>query len=377
MRRSTAGAPRFASTPFVRARPERSSGAGGANDEDRGGAMRAVVIGEPGGVERLELCDVERPVAGPGQVLVRVRAVGVCHRDLLDREGRYPFMKRPVVTGHEFAGEVVEVGAGAGLAVGDRVVNLHRGPCGACEACRAGEETRCSGSLASFGLTVDGGYAEFVAADASALVALPAAVPFEQGAFLFCTAAVALRALRSRARLEGGETVLITGASGGVGIHAVQIARILGARVVAITSRAEKRAALIAAGADDVVVAGPAAFQREVLARTGGVHVALELVGEPTFNATLRSLRPGGRMVVVGNVTASRVEVTPGWLIMREAAILGSVSASRHDLADVLEWAARGRLKPVVAAVLPLAQARAAQGRVAAQDVIGRIVLVP
>jgi D-arabinose 1-dehydrogenase-like Zn-dependent alcohol dehydrogenase len=286
-------------------------------------------------------------------------------------------MKRPVVTGHELSGEVVEVGAGAAFAVGERVCAVHRPPCGACDDCRAGQETRCSRAVHAFGLTVDGSYAELVLAHADALVRMPPEVPFEKAAFLHCTAAVALRALRERARVQAGEWVLVTGASGGVGIHALQLARLLGARVIAVTSHERKAAALLRHGADEVVVTG-GDFQREVLVRTdGGADVALDLVGAPTLHRSLRSLRAGGRLVVVGNVTAERIQLNPGWVILREAAILGSAGASRRDLADVLDWVRRGRLEPVVDAVLPLEQARAAQERLAAQDVVGRIVLVP
>jgi len=338
--------------------------------------MRAVVIREPGGPEKLLLEDVPRPEPGPGQVRVRVRAAGVCHRDLLDREGKYPFMKRPIVTGHELAGEVVALGDGVdGWRPGDRVTAVHRAPCGACEPCRAGDETRCLGSLRIFGLTVDGSYAEEVVADAGALVRVPDALPFERAAFLHCTAGVALRALRTRAGLRAGETVLVTGASGGVGIHAVQIARHLGARVLAVTSKPEKAEPLRARGAE-VLVEG-AGFHRAVLERTGGVDVVLDLVGAPTFQASLRSLRGGGRLVLVGNVTAERVELNPGYAILREVAVLGSSSASRADLAEVLDLAARGVLEPVLADVLPLAGAAAAQERLRAQSVVGRLVLAP
>src|SRR5689334_891449 len=127
--------------------------------------MRAIQIKEPGGLERLELVELPTPEPGAGQVRLRVAACGVCYRDLLDREGKYPFMKRPVVTGHEFAGEVVAVGSGVrDFAAGDRVAVTHRPSCGDCDACRAGEETHCLRSPASYGLTVDGGYAEQVIA---------------------------------------------------------------------------------------------------------------------------------------------------------------------------------------------------------------------
>src|SRR5688572_8647065 len=110
--------------------------------------MRAMVIREPGGLEKLEWSEVPSPVAGAG-----VAACGVCYRDLLDREGKYPFMKRPVVTGHELAGEVISVGEGVDLKVGDRVATTHRPSCGACDACARGDETHCLGSPISYGLT--------------------------------------------------------------------------------------------------------------------------------------------------------------------------------------------------------------------------------
>src|SRR5438105_8039060 len=116
--------------------------------------MKAVVIREPGGPERLELSDVEPAPLGTGQVRLKIAACGVCYRDLLDREGKYPFMKRPVVTGHEMAGEIVEVGEGvSGWQRGDRVAVTHRAPCGACEQCRSRRETHCLGSPISYGLT--------------------------------------------------------------------------------------------------------------------------------------------------------------------------------------------------------------------------------
>jgi D-arabinose 1-dehydrogenase-like Zn-dependent alcohol dehydrogenase len=284
-------------------------------------------------------------------------------------------MRRPVVTGHEFAGEIDAVGPGVhAFAVGDRVATTHRPGCGACEACARGDELRCLTSPVSYGHTVDGGYAEQVIAWEASLVRVPAAVDLVEASFLHCTAAVALHALRARAAVRAGETVLVSGAAGGVGIHALQVARLLGARVVALTSSAAKVEALRAAGADEVLeVARGEPFHK----RVPGVDVALELVGAPTFNSSLRALKPGGRLALVGNVTGERVEVNPGLLILRELSVLGASSASRAELAEVLAWAEAGRLRPVVAARLPLAEARAAQARVAAGDAVGRIVLCP
>jgi len=336
--------------------------------------MKAIVIREAGGLEKLELAEWSIGEVGAGQVRVRVAGCGVCHRDLLDREGKYPFMRRPIVTGHEFSGTVEQVGEGVeGFAVGERVVSTHRPACGSCERCRAGEETHCLQSVASYGMTVDGGYAEQVIAYAGSLVKVPDAVVLEEAGFLHCTAAVALRALRHQARLVAGETVVITGASGGVGVHALQVAKLLGARVVAITSNPGKVEALRALGADQVVVGG-GDFHRQLGATA---DVALDLVGTPTLNASLRSLRMGGRLALVGNVSAERFELNPGFMIMREITLAGSLSASRAELAEVLGWVAAGRLRPIVAGRLPLAEARAAQARLVDKGVVGRLVLIP
>jgi D-arabinose 1-dehydrogenase-like Zn-dependent alcohol dehydrogenase len=337
--------------------------------------MKAIVIREPGGLERLELTDLPSPEPGAGQVRVRVAACGVCYRDLLDREGKYPFMRRPVVTGHELAGEVVAVGSGVSLKPGDRVATVHRPPCGACAACARGDETHCVGSPISYGLTVDGGYAEECLLWEASTVKVPETLPLEQACFLHCTAAVALRALRHHARLGAGQTAIITGASGGVGVHAMQVAKILGARVIAVTSNEAKAALLRQHGADEVIVSA-GEFHKQAMAMTGGgADVALDLVGAPTFNSSLRSLAFGGRLALVGNVTASRVEMNPGYAIMHELSVHGSSGATRAELTEVLAWAASGALKPVIAGRWPLDQARGAQERLLQKGVVGRQIL--
>ena len=155
--------------------------------------MRAVVLREPGPPEHLVVeADWPRPVLRPGCAIVQVEAEGVCYRDVVERRGGFPFIRRPVVPGHEFAGTIVELADDVEhLAVGQRVVNLHRAPCGSCRACTSGNETRCQRALEVFGLSVDGGYAELVLARAGCLVPIPAGIPSEHACFLNCTAGVA------------------------------------------------------------------------------------------------------------------------------------------------------------------------------------------
>ncbi|MDC3952513.1 zinc-binding dehydrogenase [Polyangium jinanense] len=344
--------------------------------------MRAVVLRETGGPDKLVPSpNTPDPVPAADEVLVRVRASAVCGRDLIDRRGGFPLMKLPTILGHEFAGEVESVGeeaARAGVAPGDRVANLHRPSCGECPRCVGGEELLCERAYQSFGHTVDGGYAELVVAHHRALVKVPASVPFEDASTLMCTAGVAYQALAARARLAAGETVVITGASGGVGTAAIQVARHLGARVVAVTGSPSKAAALADLGAHEVVVSPDGKFEDDVKARLGGpVDVALELTGSATFSSALKSLRRGGRMVVVGNIDQAKVSIKLGALILWSHTIAGSASCTRQDLEHVLGLAASGALRVVIDRKLPLRYAAEAHSLLEARAVFGRVVLIP
>lgn len=343
--------------------------------------MRAVVLRQTGGPEKLILEDAPDPKAEDDNVVVRVRASAVCGRDLIDRRGGFPMMKLPTILGHEFAGEIVAIGPGAatsGFSVGDRVVNLHLPSCGNCKRCLGGETILCERAWRSFGHTVDGAYAELVASHHRALVKIPDTLPFEPASTLMCTAAVALQALRSRGALSLGETVLITGASGGVGSMAIQVARRMGARVIATTTSAAKVDALLALGAHDVVVSKDGAFQNEVMRRAGGgVDLALDLTGSATFNGALRSLRRGGRIVVLGNIETEKLAINPGALIVYGYSIIGSGRCTHRDLDDVIRMVETGEILAQVDRVLPLSEAANAHRLLAERAVVGRVVLVP
>ena len=268
--------------------------------------MRAVVLRKTGEPEQLVSDELPDPILQPEDVLVRIRAAAVCGRDLIDRRGGFPLMKLPTVLGHEFAGEVVALGAlaaASGLNVGDRVINLHRPSCGACRRCVNGELILCERAWQSFGHTVDGGYAELCAAHHRALVKVPASVPFEVASTLMCTAGVALYALRSRGRLTLGETALITGASGGIGHIAVQLAKRIGARVLAVASGTDGVALVEELGADvavdghsDDVAEAARAFAPE------GLDAALVLAGGKEASLALEAVKHKGRIAYPNGV---------------------------------------------------------------------------
>jgi D-arabinose 1-dehydrogenase-like Zn-dependent alcohol dehydrogenase len=341
--------------------------------------MRAIVLAKLGGPEELEYCQTDEPAVGSGEVLVRVKAEGVCGRDLIDRRGGFRGLKLPVILGHEFAGEVERVGSGVtGLMPGDRVANLLRLSCGACRSCLRGDAPVCEKPWESFGQTRDGGYAELVSAPAASLVKVPADIPFVEAAPAACTFGVALRALRTVGRVTLGDRILITGASGGVGMAAIQIAKALGAEVIAATSSTSKREALRDAGADDVVVDAEGNLHTHVRSLApAGVDLVLELTGSPTFTSSLRSLRNGGRLVLVGNILADSLKVNPGAVILFGYQILGSAGCTRADLEDVFAMLSRKQLKMVVSQVLPLERAAEAHEILAKRAAVGRVVLVP
>jgi D-arabinose 1-dehydrogenase-like Zn-dependent alcohol dehydrogenase len=328
----------------------------------------------------LEVRDVDDPKAGDGQVVIAVKGSGVCYHDVINRTGGFPRTAFPAILGHEIAGEIVEVGPGVRrFKVGDRVATIQLQACGACRVCRQGRESLCRQGTGFFGEETPGGYAELVAAGESALVHLPDDVSAEVGSVLACAVGTALHAIRTRAQLTVGESVLITGASGGVGAHAMQIARLAGARVIAVTSSPAKADDLARLGAHDVVVSADLDYGQQVKELTGGegVDAVLEIVGARTFPASLKSLRSGGRLVFVGNVTAQKVSVAPAMTILKELTIMGSDACSRQELVDVIDLVRRGDLVPVIDRTLPLAQAGEAHRLLEERQVKGRIVLVP
>lgn len=317
----------------------------------------------------------EAGAPGPAQVRVRVEACGVCHRDLIDREGRFPWLQLPLTPGHEAVGVVEAVGREVReWQVGDRVGTLHRDHCGACAACTRGETSLCAGAAWVFGLVADGGYATHLFAPTNALYALPATGPGIDLCTLHCTAGTAWRGLVVQGHVQPGDRVVVTGANGGVGAAAIQVARRLGASVVAVVRRPEDVEFVQRQGAQQVVVDDGTSFHRSI---GDAADLVLDCVGSPTFNSSLRSLRMGGQVVAIGNVSEARVSLNLGFAIVNGLHISGSSGATAADMGKLLalHQANPLDLAALVDRVLPLSLADAAQRAVRAGGLRGRVVL--
>jgi D-arabinose 1-dehydrogenase-like Zn-dependent alcohol dehydrogenase len=315
-------------------------------------AVQLTEIGRP-----LERRDVPVPALQDGDVLVRVRAAGICHSDAHYRAGVSYAGPLPLTLGHEVAGEVAATGAGVTrVNTGDRVCLHYLVTCGQCHYCNMGQEQFCvRGQM--IGKHRDGGYAEYIAVPERGVIALPAEIPFDHAAIMMCSSSTSFHALR-KARLQPGETVAVFGA-GGLGMSAIQLARALGAlRVFAVDLDAGRLALAERLGAAPVdAQAADPAVEIKRLNGGRGVDVALDFVGIPaTLRPAIASLAPFGRAVAVG-LGDQPVPIYPYQeIINREAEIIGCSDHLASEIPLLTELVRRGALDlaPVVTDVIPL-----------------------
>ncbi|HEY4065954.1 MAG TPA: zinc-binding dehydrogenase, partial [Burkholderiaceae bacterium] len=291
--------------------------------------MKAALLDGPGGPDAFRIVDLPMPVCGPGDVLVRVRACGVSFRDVVERNGTYRRdVSYPLIIGLEISGVVQAAGAlVTSVQAGDHVCSKAFSSCGLCGHCRSGRESTCLQRR-----PVRGGYAEYVALPEDAWVRVVPALPFELSCSLGPACGVALNAVRDCARVSLGETVLVTGATGGVGLPSVQLARLAGARVIAVTREALKSAALREAGADEVVVmdaGGRFADQVKALTADAGVDVVLDNVGSRVFDESFKSLALHGRYALVGQLFGEETSINLARIFFKRAQLIGVGSVSR------------------------------------------------
>ena len=288
----------------------------------------------------------------------------------------------PCILGHEISGTVVEVGRDVrGFRKDDRVATAQRYHiCGACRFCRTGREPLCPDRRFSGDWGMVGGYAQYVAIEDDNVALVPEGVALQDASIVACAIGTILNAIREVGRLAAGESVLVTGAGGGLGMHAVQLARLAGAYVVAQTSSPEKAGRIRELGAHAVIVhARGEDFSGAVKNATGGqgVDVAIDNVGSQLFDAIRRSLATGGRWIMIGQLTGQFVPFNPAQLFLKSISLLSATSTTRKQLQDCLALVARGAVKPIISLALPLERAAEAHVLVESGKAVGRIVLRP
>ncbi|MGX1307243.1 alcohol dehydrogenase [Amorphus suaedae] len=337
--------------------------------------MRAVVLEEHGGLDKLNYVeDFPDPVAGEGDVVLRVRATSLNYHDIFTRRGmpgiRIPM---PIIMGIDVAGEIVEVGPGVSdWKVGDRVL--------------VDPINREEGGL--MGETVNGGLAELCRARAHQLVRIPDGISFEQAAALPVAYGTALRMMTTIGQVSAGEKVLILGASGGVGICCVQLAKIAGAYVIACAGTPEKGERLKEFGADEIVLYTEVDFATEVKARHGkprvgraaknaGVDVVVNYTGGDTWVPSLKVLRKGGRVLTCGATAGYNPQEDIRYIWTFELQIRGSNGWDREDIEELFKLVESGKLKAHVDRVFPLADAVEAFRVLEERKVVGKLVVTP
>lgn len=344
--------------------------------------MRAVVAQSPGPETVLVLMDVPDPEPTGRECVIAVAACGVCMHDVATRDGTFRRgVQFPVICGHEISGTVVDAGPDTrSFGRGDRVVTTQRRKvCGECRWCRSGRETLCPEREFLGDVGLNGGYAEFVLVEEDNLVRLPDEADLVTSAILACALGTSLNAIRDVASVRAGETVLITGATGGLGSHAVQVTQLCGGIPIAVTTNAAKADILRSQGALVIETTRGQDFSPVVRDMTNGVgaDVAIDNVGSAVFSAVRKSMALGGRWVLVGEVTGGFVPFNPAQLFLAGISLLTALSTSRAQLEDVVNLAARGLLQPLVADRLPLEEAPRAHELTQAATHFGRLILTP
>jgi NADPH:quinone reductase-like Zn-dependent oxidoreductase len=349
--------------------------------------MKALCFYEHGELDVLQYTDVPEPEPGPGQVLVRVRACALNHLDVWIRRG-WPGLKldMPHWTGADVAGEVAGLGEGVtGWEIGQRVVVEPGISTCADEFTRRGEHSLSPGYVI-LGENIRGGQAEYVAVPEINLMPIPEGmdaehpIDFAAAAAPLLVSLTAWRMLVHRARLRTRESVLVVGAGGGVNSMAIQIAKLAGATVYALTSSEEKMEKARQLGADVVLnYREDPDWSKTIYKMTNrrGVDVVVDNVGQATLAQSLRAVARGGRIVIVGNTSGPQAEIDARFIFGKQISIIGSTMGTHQDFRDVMELVWAGKLKAIVDRVMPLSEGRAAFEALERGEQFGKIVLVP
>jgi NADPH:quinone reductase-like Zn-dependent oxidoreductase len=342
--------------------------------------MQAIVIQEHGGPDALELLERPDPEPGPGEVRVRVRAAAINFLDVWVRKGvpgvRYPL---PLIPGSDGAGLVDKVGAGVtGLEPGAPCLVAPGLACNVCEACSRGDDHLCR-YYGILGEHRDGTCADFIVVPVRSILPKPENLSFEEAAAIPLPFLTAWHMLMARAKLQPGETILIHAAGSGVSTAGIQIADMLGARIIVTAGSDEKLERAKEMGAETGINYRTQDFSQEVRGLTGkrGVDVILDHIGQDTWEGNIKSLAKGGRLAFCGNTSGSEATTSLPHVFFKSLSILGSTMGSRSELFEVLRMVEREALSPVIDRVLPMSQVAEGHRLLEERQVFGRVVLTP
>ncbi len=345
--------------------------------------MKAVVFETQGGPEVLQYKETPRPVAGHGEVLIQVKASACNYNDIWARRG-LPGMEiiLPHISGSDVSGVVAEIGPGVkGVKVGDEVI-VHCGiSCRECEACIRGEEFFCK-DFKIWGFQtgpLDGSHGEFCKVPAVNVVPKPAKLSHEEASTISLVLVTVWRMLVSRAKIRPGDFVLIWGAAGGLGIMAIQVAKLFNARAIAIASGDEKLKMCTDLGAEFVINRSKQDVFKEVRKVTGGkrADIVFEHTGADTWPISMQCLKWGGTIVVCGATSGFDAHMDIRLLWNKQQNYLGSHLGNKAELVDAMRFVESGQIKPVVGKVLPLKELGRAQDIMERNEVMGKIAIVP
>ncbi|TEU05237.1 zinc-binding dehydrogenase [Candidatus Bathyarchaeota archaeon] len=330
-----------------------------------------------GAGQPLKIEDVPTPEIGPEEALIKIAACGVCHTDLHYLEGVPTFKKPPLILGHEASGIVTKVGEKVtNVKENDRVLIPPVLTCGSCYNCRIGRENLCR-NIVMIGNSIDGAYAEYTKIPAKDLIKLPTEIPLEEASIISDAMSTPFHALKNRANLRPGDSVVIYGV-GGVGLNAVQIATALGAFVIAIDKVEEKLQHARKLGASETInvdVENPVKAVRRITG--GGADVAVEAIGIPeVMRMAYNSVRWGGRVVIVG-YSHKDLTISAARLMFREIEVYGSLGCRIVDFPPLIDMVRRGKLKLLVSNKMPLDQINEALEMLKKGKIKTRAIVIP
>jgi NADPH:quinone reductase-like Zn-dependent oxidoreductase len=342
--------------------------------------MRAVRFHQHGGFDVLKYEDAPEPRIQANEVLVKVKTCALNHLDLWLRQGVRDWkLQLPHILGSDVSGEVAEVGSLVQrVKAGERVLLYPGISCGQCEMCSKGLDSACR-SYTVFGAFVDGGYAEYVKAPEVNVIPIPGDLSFDEAAAVPLVFVTAWHMLFGRAQLKASEDVLVIGAGSGVGSAAIQLAKTVGARVIATAGADWKLEKAKALGADEVINHSRQSIAEEVKRFTGkrGVDVIVEHVGAAVWEDCFNSLATYGRLVTCGVTSGGEVKLNLQGLFGRQRTIMGSFMGGKAELLEALKLIARHKVRAVIDSTFPLQEAAAAQRKMESREFFGKILLHP